>query len=110
MGGRVAMRPSPTALPKCLRARGVHTVLSERGIAAMLLPCSQAASGRPCSPAQGRRPSRFFGVSGLPPLTISPSYHRVGPRDLEALCAPKSPHHAATALGREGTTCTNCVV
>ena len=49
MGGRVAVRPSPTALPKCLRARGVHTVLSERGSyhATTMQPCAQGQAARP---------------------------------------------------------------
>ena len=51
MGGRVAMRPSPTALPKCLRARGVHTVLSERGRyhATTMLAGSLWAAMQPCT-------------------------------------------------------------
>ena len=54
MGGRVAVRPSPTDLPKCLRARGVHSVLDERGryhattmLATMLQPCYYHATTMP---------------------------------------------------------------
>ena len=55
MGGRAAVRPSPTALPKCLRARGVHTVLGERGRyhATTMLAGSLWAAVQPCTRTGG---------------------------------------------------------
>jgi len=75
----------------------------------MLLPCyyhalpcyRQPGGGQPQGP---KGPGMYSGVSCR--AALYKPYHTVGPS--EALCAPRLPHRAATALGRVG--CTNCVV
>ena len=70
----------------------------------MLLPCTTMLQAAWAASHKAPKAQACIQVShaGLP----SKPYHTVGPS--EALCAPRLPHRAATALGRVG--CTNCVV